>query len=158
MTAALTGQELAFELQRHFPNAVLDADLQSVWVTPESVADLAPVLRDDPALRFDLLSAVTAVDYVEFFEVIYHLTSIERNASAILRTRVYGRDEPTLPSVVGVWLGALLQEREIHDLMGVVFAGHPNLKRLLLWEGFEGHPLRRDFLEPPLPYSWPHGG
>ena len=158
MTTALSGQELASKLRQRFPDAVLEADERSVWVTPESVAELCATLRDDPALRFDLLIAITAVDYVEFFEVVYHLTSIERNASAILKTVLYGRDEPTLPSVVEVWRGALLQEREIYDLMGIRFDGHPNLKRLLLWEGFEGHPLRRDFLEPPLPYTWPHGG
>jgi NADH-quinone oxidoreductase subunit C len=158
VTTALTGHEFASELRGRFPGAVVDADAQSVWVIPESVGDLAPVLRDDPAFRFDLLSSVSAVDYVEYFEVVYHLTSIERNASAILKAKVYGRDDLELPSVVGVWTGALLQEREINDLMGVRFSGHPNMKRLFLWEGFEGHPLRRDYLEPPLPYTWPHGG
>ena len=76
----------------------------------------------------------------------------------MVKAKVYGRSEPSLPSVVPVWKGADLQEREGYDLMGVVFEGHTNLKRLLLWEGFEGHPLRRDYLEPPLPYKWPHGG
>jgi NADH:ubiquinone oxidoreductase subunit C len=76
----------------------------------------------------------------------------------VLKARVYGREAPSLPSVTGVWVGAELQEREIFDLMGVAFEDHPNLKRLLTWEGFDGHPLRRDYLEPPLPYTWPQGG
>jgi len=90
--------------------------------------------------------------------MIYHLTSIERNTTAVLKAKVYGRDTPEVPSVVSVWKGAEIQEREVYDLMGVAFEGHPDLRRLLLWEGFEGHPLRRDYLEPPLPYKWPHGG
>ena len=68
------------------------------------------------------------------------------------------RFTPTVPSVASVWRGAILQEREVWDLMGIAFDGHPNLKRILTWEGFQGHPLRRDYLEPPLPYSWPQGG
>ena len=63
-----------------------------------------------------------------------------------MRSRIYGREEPTAPSVVGVWQGADFQEREIWDLMGVHFTGHPNMKRIMLWEGFAGHPLRKDFL------------
>ena len=88
----------------------------------------------------------------------YRLTSMSRNASAVLKVRVAGREGPSLPTVTPVWRGAELQEREVWDLMGVGFDGHPNLRRLLTWEGFEGHPLRRDYLEPPLPYTWPHGG
>ncbi len=68
------------------------------------------------------------------------------NHSAILKTRCHTRDEPKVPSVVEVWRGADLQEREVWDLMGVHFEGHPNMKRILLWEEFPGHPLRKDFL------------
>ena len=60
--------------------------------------------------------------------------------------RCYGRERPEAPSVVSVWKGAELQEREVWDLLGVRFEGHPNMKRILLWEGFEGHPLRRDYV------------
>ena len=120
--------------------------------------DVCRFLHDDPDQAFELLSSVTAVDYVEFFDVVYHLTSISRNASAVLKVRLYGREALSLASVTSVWSGAELQEREIFDLLGVSFDGHPNLKRLLTWEGFQGHPLRRDYLEPPLPYTWPHGG
>ena len=66
--------------------------------------------------------------------------------TAIIKARVYGREAPSLPSVYHVWRGADLQEREVWDLMGVRFEGHPNMKRILLWEGFEGHPLRKDYL------------
>lgn len=100
-------------------------------------------------MGFNLLNAISAVDYVEYFEVVYHLTSTAHLHSAVLKAKVYGREEPSLPSVVGLWLGADFQEREVWDLMGVKFLGHPNLKRILLWEGYPGHPLRRDYLEAP---------
>jgi NADH-quinone oxidoreductase subunit C len=158
MTTVVKGSDLAEVLGRRFLHSVTDSDASSVWVTPESVLEVCRFLHDDSAQRYDLLSSLTAVDYVEFFDVVYHLTSISRNASAVLKARVYGREAPSLASVTGVWLGAELQEREVFDLLGVSFHDHPNLKRMLTWEGFQGHPLRRDYLEPPLPYTWPHGG
>ena len=158
MSTTVTGPELAAALRGRFGESIVAEDTWAVWVTPESIVDVCRYLRDDEQLAFAMLSSVTAVDYVEHFDVVYRLTSIFKNATAVLKARVYGRGEPSLPSVVDVWQGADLQEREIFDLMGVRFEGHPNLKRLLTWEGFEGHPLRRDYLEPPLPYTWPHGG
>ena len=158
MTEATAGTEIAGALRDRFPGAVQAADANAVWIEPSAVAEVCRFLRDDPAHDYKMLSSLTAVDYVEHFEVVYRLTSLSRNASALLKARLFGRGEPSLPSVSGVWRGATLQEREVWDLMGVAFDGHPNLKRILTWEGFQGHPLRRDYLEPPLPYSWPHGG
>ena len=99
-----------------------------------------------PGLDFSFLIGITAVDYVEYFELIYHLRSMKLNQSVVLKTRVFGRDEPIVPSLIELWPGADLQEREIWDLMGIKFDAHPNLKRILLWEGFSGHPLRKDYL------------
>ena len=158
MTTTVLGPELAAALRQRFPQAEVASGDTAVWVAPESLPQVCAYLRDDPAQRFDLLNSVTAVDYVEHFELAYHITSISNNRSALLKTRCYGRGIPEVPSVVPVWKGAELQEREIYDLMGIRFLGHPNLKRILLWEGFQGYPLRRDYLEPPLPYTWPHGG
>jgi NADH/F420H2 dehydrogenase subunit C len=158
MTTTVTGPELAAALRGRFGESIVAEDTGAVWFTPESIAEVCRFLRDDETHDYAMLSSVTAVDYVEHFDVVYRLTSIARNATTVLKARVYGRGEPSLPSVASVWLGADLQEREIFDLMGVRFEGHPNLKRLLTWEGFQGHPLRRDYLEPPLPYTWPHGG
>ena len=158
MTTAVTGHELAAALRERFGEAVVDSADGAVWIAPAAIAGVCAFLREDPAHDYALLSSLTAVDYVEYFEVVYRLTSLSRNAMTVLKVRVPGRDEPSLPTVTPVWRGAELQEREVWDLMGVSFDGHPNLKRLLTWEGFEGHPLRRDYLEPPLPYTWPHGG
>lgn len=158
MTAATDGAALAAAIGERFPGAVQGADANAARIEPSAVADVCLFLRDDPAHDYKMLGSLTAVDYIEHFEVVYRLTSLSRNATAVLKARVYGRETPSLPSVAGVWRGADLQEREVWDLMGVAFEGRPNLKRILTWEGFQGHPLRRDYLEPPLPYSWPHGG
>jgi NADH-quinone oxidoreductase subunit C len=158
LTTVVSGSDLAILVGNRLLHSVTLSDVGAAWVTPEALVDVCRFLHDDPDQAFELLSSVTAVDYVEFFDVVYHLTSISRNASAVLKVRLYGREALSLASVTSVWSGAELQEREIFDLLGVSFDGHPNLKRLLTWEGFQGHPLRRDYLEPPLPYTWPHGG
>ena len=144
--AALSGETLARRLQEAAPDAVIDWNDSSVWVRPEAMGDVAGFLHNDPELDFTFLNAVSAIDFVEYFELVYHLTSIAKGHTGVIRSRVYGREEPTAASVVNVWRGADFQEREIWDLMGVRFAGHPNMKRIMLWEGFDGHPLRKDFL------------
>ena len=103
-------------------------------------------MRDDPDSDFQFLNAISAVDYVEYFEVVYHLTSLRRQHTAVVKYRVYGRESLSVPSVYDVWRGADFQEREVWDLMGIHFDGHPNMKRIMLWEGFDGHPLRKDYL------------
>lgn len=158
MTTLAPAAELASALRERFGGAVLGAEGSAVYVEPGSIRDVCAFLHGDAAHDFKMLESLTAVDYVEHFEVVYRLLSLERNVAAVVKARVYGRDAPSLPSVAPVWRGAVLQEREVFDLMGVRFDGHPNLKRILTWEGFQGHPLRRDYLEPPLPYKWPHGG
>ena len=143
---ALSGETLARRLQEAALDAVIDWNDAAVWVRPEAMGDVAGFLHDDAELDFSFLNAVSAVDFVEYFELVYHLTSIDKGHTSVVKSRVYGREEPTAASVVSVWKGADFQEREIWDLMGVRFEGHPNMKRIMLWEGFEGHPLRKDFL------------
>ncbi|MBM3939603.1 MAG: NADH-quinone oxidoreductase subunit C [SAR202 cluster bacterium] len=158
MSTVMPGGQLVTSINQRLPETALMADAEAVWVRPDAIREVCALLKETQGLEFNLLSSVTAVDYVEHFDVVYRLTSIPRNATAVVKARVFGRERPTLPSVSVLWKGAELQEREAYDLLGVVFSGHPNLKRILTWEGFKGHPLRRDYLEPPLPYSWPHGG
>src|SRR5262249_46189357 len=111
------------------------------------------------------LNCLTAVDRMDSFEVTYHLSSLAKNQSLVLKART-SHDMPVVPSVITVWQGAQLQEREAYDLMGIVFDGHPGLKRIFLWEGFPGHPLRKDFLALPggfkpglqrFPFEFPAG-
>ena len=146
MTVPLSGQEVANKITEHFPEAVSEASDQAVLVQKENLFEVIEYLKSSPELEFDYLNYIAAVDYYDYFELVYQLTSREHNHSLVLKTRCYDRDKPIVPSVVSLWRGADFQEREIYDLMGIAFKGHPNLKRILLWEGFEGHPLRKDYL------------
>ena len=139
-------EKLAQRLQSAVRDSVEEWDGVAVWVRPDCLEGVAHFLRDDPELDFQFLNAISAVDFIEHFEVIYHLTSLRHQHTAVIKTRVFGRQELSLPSVYQVWRGADFQEREIWDLMGIRFEGHPNMKRIMLWEGFEGHPLRKDYL------------
>jgi NADH/F420H2 dehydrogenase subunit C len=117
----------------------------TVAIKPEAVAEVAAFLHDQCGL--DYLALLTAVDQPERFEVVYHLWSIKDRTteSFVLKVYIEDKENPTVPSVTPLWRGANFQEREAYDLMGIRFEGHPNLKRIVLWEGFPGHPLRKDF-------------
>lgn len=145
MTVALSGKEIAAKLQQRFLGSIVESSESSLVVKSESLLDIASFLKTSPDLDFDYLTAITAVDYYAYFEVVYQLTSLKHNHSLVVKTRCYGRDNPALPSLVSLWRGADFQEREIYDLMGIRFDGHPNMKRIFLWEGFKGYPLRKDF-------------
>lgn len=146
MTTPLSGRDVAQRITEGLAGAVSLCDGSCMWVRPESIEKVARFLRDAPGLDFDYLVSVTAVDFWDHFDVVYHLGSIQRNHSLVLRCQLSGRQGLELPSVIGVWRGADLQEREIYDMFGIQFTGHPNMKRLLTWEGFPGHPLRKDWL------------
>ena len=146
MTVSLSGNEVAKQITKQFPEAIAETSNEAILVKSQSILDVAEYLKSNPELNFDYLNYITAVDYYDYFEVVYHLTSIKQNHSLVMKTRCYRRDNPTVPSVVSLWRGADFQEREIYDLVGISFQGHPNLKRILLWEGFQGHPLRKDYL------------
>ena len=143
---ALAVEELAQRVQSAVRDSVEKWDGVAVWVRPGSVEGVARFLKDDAEFDFQFLNSISAVDFIEHFEVIYHLTSLRRQHTAVIKTRVFGRQDLSLPSVYHIWRGADFQEREIWDLMGIRFEGHPNMKRIMLWEGFEGHPLRKDYL------------
>jgi NADH-quinone oxidoreductase subunit C len=106
----------------------------------------ADYLKNSPELAFNYLTDIASVDYYDYFEVVYRLTSLEHNKSLVMKVRCDGRENLHLPSVTGFWKGADFMEREIFDLMGISFTGHPNLKRIFLWEGYNGYPLRKDYL------------
>src|SRR5262249_49981405 len=122
-------------------------------VVDRSVArDLLAFCRDTPGLRFDLLMDLTAVDYLRYpgrddgprFEVVYHLYSVPENHRLRVKVPV-GEDAPVVPSAVPLWPIANWLEREVWDMFGIRFDGHPDLRRLLLYEEFVGHPLRKDY-------------
>ncbi len=146
MTTSLSTSEVSKQISERLPLAVIDATDTAILVNSNSLLDVGAFLKDTPGLDFDYLTTITAVDYYTYFEVVYLFVSIEHNHSLVIKTRCQGRDNPTLPSLVGLWRSADHQEREIYDLMGITFEGHPNMKRIVLWSDFQGHPQRKDFM------------
>ncbi len=124
------------------------AELGQSWITvpPFSMKAVAKFLRDDPALRFNTLMCQSGVHYPDEDElgVTYHLHSTSHKHTLVLKVRVPIAD-PRVQSVEAIWKTADWHEREAWDLLGIVFDGHPNLKRILCPEGWEGHPLRKDY-------------
>ncbi len=116
-------------------------------VDASRILDVLRLLRDDPQLEFEMLTDLTAVDYLgeePRFEVVYHLYSVSKNHRLRIKARV-GESSPEIDSAVALWPSANWMEREVWDLYGIRFRDHPDLRRLLLYEEFEGHPLRKDY-------------
>ncbi len=143
----LAGNDVAARLGEALPAAVAGANGEWLDIAPGSIVEALRWLRDDPALDAAQLSNLCGVDRYDYFEIVYHLQSLDRNHQIVVHARVDDYIEPELPSCYPVYRGALLQEREVFDLMGVRFTGHPDLRRLFLWEGYPGFPLRKDFLQ-----------
>jgi len=121
--------------------------LAFVVVAPASIRDVLCYLRDDPSQAFTALIDVTAVDLTPtegLIEVVYVLRAPARRAKIVVKAKV-ATDDPHLPTVSSLWKGADWAEREVYDMFGVRFDGHPNLKRILMYEPFEGHPLRKSY-------------
>jgi NADH-quinone oxidoreductase subunit C len=145
MTVLLSANEVAKEIAKRFPKAQAQASDGAVLLQGEALFEVAEFLKNSPEFDFNYLNYITAVDYFDYFELVYQLTSLSHNHSVVLKTRCHNRNNPVVPSVVRLWRGADLQEREVYDLMGIRFDGHPNMKRIVLWDGFQGHPLRKDY-------------
>jgi NADH-quinone oxidoreductase subunit C len=145
MTTALSAKEIVSQLSAKFPGAIEEAGVDSALVKADSLVAVVAYLKTTDGLKFEYINYITAVDYYDYFEVVYMFTSLENNRSITLKVRCHTRDNPAVPSLAGLYQGADWQEREVYDLMGIKFKGHPNLKRIFLWEGFEGYPLRKDF-------------
>jgi NADH-quinone oxidoreductase subunit D/NADH-quinone oxidoreductase subunit C/D len=160
-------EEALANLKERFPEGVVDDPrdgYEGVIVDAEHVVNVGLALRDE--LKFNYLSSVTGVDLIEDnkLEVVYHAYSIEKGGGPVVFKVQVDRDDPVVPSLVPVWPGADFQEREAFDMVGVRFDGHPDLRRILTWDGFHGYPLRKDWKEPfyeedskPFGSRWPTG-
>ena len=123
-------------------------DDQTISVKKEAIRELFKFLRDDPELDFKFLMDLTAVDYLNRkdnrFEVVYHFYSLKHNGRLRVKIPV-SEDDCTIDSVSSLWKTANWYEREVWDLYGIKFKGHPDMRRILLYEEFKGHPLRKDY-------------
>ncbi|PJF21317.1 MAG: NADH-quinone oxidoreductase subunit NuoD [Phototrophicales bacterium] len=157
-------------LKEKFPGTVTEDTrdgFEGVVVDSRKLVEVATTIRDE--LGYDYLSSATAVDYLGVadpdsdMEMVYHAYRTSGGKALVFKAQT-PRDNPEIPSLIDVWPGVDFQEREAYDLMGIRFPGHPNLKRILMWEGFHGHPLRKDWKEAyyeedhkPFGSRWPAG-
>ena len=142
-------KEIFEKVQARFAEAAIELQEEGfrpafLVVAPEKVKEIGRFLRDDPEMKFDSLMCLSGVDYPDRFAVAYHLLSVKNNHR--VRLKVFASGEvPLVDSVIPVWSSANWFEREAFDLFGIVFEGHPDLRRILTDYGFVGHPFRKDF-------------
>jgi NADH-quinone oxidoreductase subunit C len=151
MSADLESHPTLRKLRGFDPGAVEDTQAfrgeVTFFIPAEKLRRVAEFLRDDPELSFDFLADLTAVDHFPNqprFETVYHLLSIKTAQRIRLKVRLAG-DDPRVESLVPVWPAANAYEREVFDLFGIHFENHPFLRRILMPEDWEGHPLRKDY-------------
>lgn len=156
-------------LQEKFASEIVSthnhAGDETAIVRGARLVEIAQFLRDDEALSFEMLTDVTGVDYLGYddeprdyrFEVAYHFYSLTKRHRVRLRVRL-PEEDPVVPSLIHLWKSATWMEREAFDLYGIRFDGHPDLRRVLLYPEFEGHPLRKDYAleqRQPIVPPWP---
>jgi NADH-quinone oxidoreductase subunit D/NADH-quinone oxidoreductase subunit C/D len=160
-------QSVIASLKERFPDAVKDDTRQGysgIIVDKNRLVEVATTMRDE--LGYNYLSSATGVDYLgieDSMEMVYHAYKTSGGPALLFKAQT-DRNNPVIPSLIDVWPGADFQEREAYDLYGIKFPGHPNLKRILLWEGFNGYPMRKDWHEAyyeedhkPFESRWPDG-
>lgn len=148
------------ELKEKYLNAICDLktdrDEVTIIINLEDIARVCRFLHDDKDLAYDYLSDLCGVDYLgqnPRFEVVYHLYSMKNKCRIRLKVRV--PEGAAVPSVTSIWRGANWEEREVFDMFGIEFSGHPELSRILMPDDWEGHPLRKDYpLEGYTPPKW----
>lgn len=154
-------------LKQRFPDTVIDDErdgYNGLVVSPDKLTEVITVLRDE--LGFEYLSSITGVDLIQEnkMEAVYHTYNLEQGGGSVTLHVQVDRDNPVIPSITPLIPGADFQEREAWDLLGINFEGHPDLRRILTWDGFNGHPLRKDWKEAfyeednkPFGSRWPGG-
>ncbi len=166
------GDEVLALVRQKLGEPVLEARLNlgdaEIRIARDSLLEVFALLKQDKELHFDMLISVTAVDYLDSsfvprsqegrFEVVYHLLSLEHLHR--LRVKVsLPEEDPSIESLCGLWPGANFMEREAFDMLGIVFKNHPDLRRILMYDEFQGHPLRKDYplrkKQPRIPLRYP---
>ncbi len=139
--------EVQADLNQKFPGAAITIEDGNLIVPKEDLLKIAAFLKNDPEYAMDYLSSVTGTDYRQYLEVAYHLYSISKEHGPLAIKVRTDMEKSVVPSVTLLWRSAEFQEREAYDLLGIHFEGHPDLRRILMWEGFQYHPLRKDYVQ-----------
>lgn len=142
----MTTDEIKAHLEQSLPGLRLKKVRDSLLVeNPDDLIKAAECLKHSPVLQMDFLSSVTGADYLTYLETVYHFYSTGLKTGPVtLRVRAK-REAPKVPSLTPLYRSAELQEREAYDMFGIIFEGHPDLRRLFMWDQFEGWPLRKDY-------------
>ena len=143
-----TPEETKTRLEQQLPGVSLVLEGPVLFVDPKDLIAVCRYLKTNERFRLDYLANLTAVDFPneQRMDVVYHLYSMQDKHGPLTLKVKLPRQEPIVASVTSIWRGAEFQEREVYDLFGVRFEGHPDLRRILLWDGFEGHPMRKDYV------------
>ncbi len=176
----MNSSEIKSRLEKQFSGIQIQIINEGLVIKPEDLLRVAKFLKESDEFKMNYLSSVTAVDYLEFLESVYHLYSVDKRTGPVapqglsrslernimegiapqglsrslernimegivLKVRV-PRDKAIIPSLVPLFRGAEFQEREAYDMMGIVYEGHPDPRRIFMWEGFEGYPMRKDYI------------
>jgi len=140
-------EEIQKTLRNHLPGAQCQLEGNAFVIDRNALLPVARFLKEHDAFRMDYVSCITGVDYREYLECIYHFYSMEKKEGPVcLKVRVKPND-PKIPSLVSLFRGAEFQEREAYDMVGIVFEGHPDLRRILMWDGFAHYPLRKSYVQ-----------
>ncbi|GBD93065.1 NAD(P)H-quinone oxidoreductase subunit J [bacterium BMS3Abin05] len=147
----MNAREIHDQIKEKFPEAILEFNdtVQQPYlkIAPQPFYNVCQFLRDDADLDFDYLMCLSGVDYGDLLGTVYHFYSMKHTHKIILKVEV-PRENPAIPSICDLWRTADWHEREVYDLFGIVFLNHPDLRRLLLPEDWEGYPLRKDYVTP----------
>lgn len=139
--------EVKSQIEKAVPGVSLKVVRGTLLIeNPKHLPDVAQFLKSSD-YRMDYLSSVTAADYLKHLETVYHFYSVEKKSGPIvLRVRT-DRNQPKIPSLVSIFRGAEYQERECFDMYGIVYEGHPDLRRIFMWDEFQGYPMRKDYVQ-----------
>ncbi len=153
-----SAEQLKSSIEHSLPGVAITPEGAVLVVEPKDLITVCRHLKHHEPFFMDYVANVTAVDYPneQRMDLVYHLYSMHhKHGPMTLRVKL-NRARPVVASVTPLWRGAEFQEREVYDLFGVQFEGHPDLRRILMWEGFEGHPMRKDYVvedqDAPLPH------
>jgi NADH/F420H2 dehydrogenase subunit C len=140
--------ELKTIVEQELPGVSVSVEASTLVLLPKDLTAVCRYFKDTERFRMDYASNITAVDYPQeqVMVMVYHLYSMAHKHGPITLKVKLPRANPVVASVTSIWRAGEFQEREVYDLYGVRFEGHPDLRRILMWEGFEGHPMRKDYV------------
>ena len=144
----LSPEEIKKAIEGLLPGVSVSLEGDILIIEPKNLIPICRVLKEAERFGIDYLSNLTAVDFPKEsrIDLIYHLFSMKHKHGPITLTAHLNREKPIIASATAIWRGAEYQEREVFDLYGVQFEGHPDLRRILMWDGFEGFPMRKDYV------------